>query len=63
MTVGANLREGGMVEENSFYMWTIVEAWDWLIDVLVLGFAFLILLGIFVLFWVAVIIDSFGSRS
>ena len=52
-----------MVEENSFYMWTIVEAWDWLIDVLVLGFAFLILLGIFVLFWVAVIIDSFGSRS
>ncbi len=44
-----------MVGENTFYMWTIVEAWDWLINLPVLGFVFLVLLGIFVVFWVLVL--------
>ncbi len=39
-----------MVGENTFYMWTIVEAWDWLINLPVLGSAILVLLVIFVLF-------------
>ena len=30
-------------------MWTIVEAWDWLINVPILGFALLVFLGVFVL--------------
>jgi len=41
-----------MEGENPFYMWTIVEAWEWLINLPVLGSAILVLLGIFVLFWV-----------
>jgi hypothetical protein len=39
-----------MVEENPFYTWTIIEAWNWLIDLPVLGFAVLVLAGIYVLF-------------
>lgn len=38
-----------MEVENPFYMWTIVEAWEWLIDVPILGFALLVFLGGFVL--------------
>ena len=38
-----------MVEETPFYMWTIMEAWNWLIDVPVLGFVALILLVIGIL--------------
>ncbi len=37
-----------MVEESPFYLWTITEAWQWLIDVPVLGLAALILAGIYV---------------
>ncbi len=44
-----------MIGEKPFYMWTIVEAWDWLIHLPVLGFVFLVLLGIFVVFWVVVL--------
>ena len=40
-----------MVGENTFYMWTIVEAWDWLIDLPVLGFALMVLAVIYVLLW------------
>ena len=36
-----------MIEETPFYLWTIPEAWQWLIDVPVLGFAALILAGIY----------------
>ncbi len=32
-----------MIEESPFYMWTITEAWNWLIDVPILGFVFLVL--------------------
>ncbi len=38
-----------MIEEKPYYAWTIVEAWDWLINLPVLGSALLVLLGIFVL--------------
>ncbi len=41
-----------MIGEKPYYAWTIVEAWDWLINLPFLGFALLVLLGIFVLFWV-----------
>ncbi len=39
-----------MVEENPFYTWTIIEAWNWLIDLPVLGFAVLVLAGVYVLY-------------
>ena len=38
-----------MATENPYYMWSIVEAWDWLIHLPVAGFALLVLLGLFVL--------------
>ncbi len=44
-----------MVGENTFYMWTIVEAWDWLIHLPVLGFVLLVLLGFFVVLWVVLL--------
>ena len=45
-----------MVGEVPFYMWTIVEAWNWLIDLPVLGFALLVFLGIYALFRVVLLI-------
>ncbi len=39
-----------MVGENPFYTWTIIEAWNWLIDLPVLGFVVLVLAGIYVLY-------------
>ena len=36
-----------MIEETPLYLWTITEAWQWLIDVPVLGFAALILAVIY----------------
>ncbi len=44
-----------MIGETPFYMWTIVEAWDWLIHLPILGFVLLVLLGIFVVFWLVVL--------
>ncbi len=38
-----------MSTENPFYMWSIVEAWDWLVHLPVAGFALLVVLGLFVL--------------
>ncbi len=35
--------EEKMIEESPFYMWTITEAWNWLIYVPTLGFVFLVL--------------------
>jgi hypothetical protein len=31
--------------DHPFFMWTIIEAWDWLIHVPVLGFILLIAVG------------------
>ena len=39
-----------MVGENPFYTWTIIEAWNWLIDLPVLGFVVLVLAAVYVLF-------------
>ena len=39
-----------MVDENPFYTWTIIETWNWLIDLPVLGFVVLVLAGVYVLF-------------
>ena len=36
-----------MSEATPFYLWTITEAWQWMIDVPVLGFAAMILTGIY----------------
>ena len=36
-----------MIEETPFYLWTITEAWQWLIDVPGLGLAALIFSGIY----------------
>ena len=48
-----------MATENPFYMWSIVEAWDWLahlwgllIHLPVVGFALFVVLGLFVAWWV-----------
>ncbi len=38
-----------MVGENPFYTWTIIEAWNWLINLPVLGFVVLVLAAVFVL--------------
>ena len=57
-----------MATENPFYMWSIVEAWDWLVylwDLLihlpVVGFALLVLLGLFVLVVLLVIYALFAE--
>lgn len=34
-----------MATDTPFYMWTLVEAWEWLINVPVLGFIFLLAVG------------------
>ena len=52
-----------MVGENPFYMWTIVEAWDWLIDLPVLGFALMVLVAIYVLLWVVLFMHSLDPLS
>ena len=39
-----------MVGENPFYTWTMIEAWNWLIDLPVLGFVVLVLAAVYVLF-------------
>ena len=51
-----------MASENPFYMWSILEAWDWLINVPVVGFIllfiFLFVLGIFVVMIALAIAES-----
>ena len=44
-----------MVWDDNFFMWSIVEAWNWLIHLTVLGFVILVLLVLFVGIWVAVL--------
>lgn len=51
-----------MATENPFYMWSIVEAWDWLahlwgllVHLPVVGFALLVVLGLFLLLVLLVI--------
>jgi hypothetical protein len=39
-----------MAAENPFYLWSIAEAWDWLINLPFLGFAMLVGLVFIVLF-------------
>ena len=38
-----------MTMETYYYKWTIIEAWDWLVDLPMLGFALLILVGAYIL--------------
>ena len=38
-----------MATETPFYMWSIIEAWDWLAHLPVAGFALLVVLGLCVL--------------
>jgi len=52
-----------MAMENPFYMWTILEAWEWLINVPVLGFAFLVLLGIFAALFIGMFLWALDPLS
>jgi hypothetical protein len=37
------------VERTPFYLWSIAQAWEWLINVPVLGIVFLVVLGLVIL--------------
>lgn len=45
-----------------FLMWSIAEAWNWLIHVPVLGFLFLIALPVAIVFLIAAVIDLANSN-
>ena len=35
-----------MATDHPFYMWSLAEAWQWLINLPVLGFVILVVLGV-----------------
>ncbi len=47
--------EGIMIAESPFYLWSMVEAWEWLIHVPALGFATLLLLAAILIFRVVLL--------
>jgi hypothetical protein len=47
--VASNRYGRGEVERTPFYLWSIAQAWEWLINVPVLGIVFLVVLGLVIL--------------
>ncbi len=46
-----------MTAEQPFYLWSLAEAWDWLVNLPVLGFVALLFLAVVVvLFWVGLLV-------
>jgi hypothetical protein len=45
-----------------FYMWSILEAWNWLTHVPILGFVMLIVLGFLVVVYLRLIIEIGSGR-